>query len=206
MSGEIRPYQPTDRADVYDVCVRTAAAGGDARGRYSTDGLIPDVWAGPYLEFDPDLAFVVEVDGSVGGYLLATADTRAFAARYQREWIPYLAERYTWPAALTVAPAEIELLGSGFDAGRLLIPEVDEYPAHFHIDLLPELQAKGLGRRLIGLLTAELYRRGVPGLHLGMDPANTGARAFYDRLGFAPLPSSASTLGLRIRSAVPTSG
>jgi len=27
-------------------------------------------------------------------------------------------------------------------------------------------------------------------VHLGMDAANTGARAFYDRLGFHELPSS----------------
>ena len=27
-------------------------------------------------------------------------------------------------------------------------------------------------------------------MHLGMDAANTGARAFYERLGFHELPSS----------------
>jgi ribosomal protein S18 acetylase RimI-like enzyme len=33
-----------------------------------------------------------------------------------------------------------------------------------------------------------LRERGVPGVHLGMVPENTNARAFYDRLGFTQLP------------------
>jgi GNAT superfamily N-acetyltransferase len=64
-----------------------------------------------------------------------------------------------------------------------------EYPAHLHIDLLPETQGQGLGRALIETLFAELSRRGVRGLHLGMDPKNTGAAAFYERLGMTPLPA-----------------
>ena len=81
-------------------------------------------------------------------------------------------------------------MGAGSDPRRMLIAEVDDYPAHLHIDLLPELQGRGFGRRLIDTLCAELARRGVPAVHLGMDAANTGARAFYDRLGFHELPSS----------------
>ena len=45
---------------------------------------------------------------------------------------------------------------------RMLIAEVDAYPAHLHIDLLPELQGQGMGRRLIDTLRAALAdaRRG----------------------------------------------
>ena len=45
----VRSYESFDRQDVYDVCVRTGAAGSDARGWYSDDDLLPDVYAGPYL-------------------------------------------------------------------------------------------------------------------------------------------------------------
>ena len=68
-------------------------------------------------------------------------------------------------------------------------PNTAQYPAHLHIDLLPETQGQGLGRRLIETLFAELRRRGVKGLHLGMNPENTGAAAFYERLGMQRLPS-----------------
>ena len=35
---------------------------------------------------------------------------------------------------------------------------------------------------------AALHDRGVPAVHLGMVTVNTKARAFYDRLGFHPVP------------------
>jgi ribosomal protein S18 acetylase RimI-like enzyme len=85
----------------------------------------------------------------------------------------------------------------------MLIPEADDYPAHLHIDLLPRLQGQGMGRRLIETLIAALRERGIPGLHLGLDAANTSARAFYDRLGFVELPSSTAevpVLGMRLQA------
>jgi ribosomal protein S18 acetylase RimI-like enzyme len=80
----------------------------------------------------------------------------------------------------------------------MLLPaeELAAYPAHLHIDLLPAAQRRGYGRRLIDALRAALAERGVPGLHLSYDPANTSARAFYDRLGFRELPSSTPTAPL----------
>ena len=183
---EIRLYRPADRADVYNVCVRTAAAGGDATGIYSSDDLMPDVFAGPYLAFQPDLAFVVDVGDRVAGYVIAAADTRAFAERVRQEWVPTFASKYPEPS-----PTDAPIVAMGVDPERMLVPEVDEYPAHLHIDLLPELQGQGCGRALIDTLRTELARRGIPGLHLTMDPANLPARAFYDRLGFVELPSGA---------------
>ena len=183
---EIRLYRPADRADVYNVCVRTAAAGGDATGIYSSDDLMPDVFAGPYLAFQPDLAFVVDVGDRVAGYVIAAADTRAFVERVRQEWVPTFASKYPEPS-----PTDAPIVAMGVDPERMLVPEVDEYPAHLHIDLLPELQGQGCGRALIDTLRTELARRGIPGLHLTMDPANLPARAFYDRLGFVELPSGA---------------
>ena len=181
----IRSYRPEDRAEVYDVCVRTASAGDDARGRYPSDELPGDIWAGPYLELEPELAFVVESqgpDGSrVAGYILGTADTRAFVEQYRSRWLPRFAARY---------PDVNDDTRAGHRPERMLVPGVDEYPAHLHIDLLPELQRQGWGRRLIRCFLDAAAERGAAGAHLSFDPANTGAGAFYERLGFRPLPSS----------------
>jgi ribosomal protein S18 acetylase RimI-like enzyme len=190
----IRPYRPDDRAAVAHVCLKTAAGGADATGVYSDDALMPEVYALPYVEYAPDLAFVVEDDdGRVGGYVLGVADTAAFIDWYAREWAPVFRARHPSPGPRTAhrpAYAEAQLIADGGDPARMRIAELDAYPAHLHIDLLPALQGRGLGRRLIDALRAELAGRGVPAVHLGLDPANTGARAFYDRLGFHELPSS----------------
>ena len=211
----IRPYRPADRDAVAEVCLRTAAGGGDATGVYSDDALMPEVFALPYVEFAPELAFVVvgpsadsaERGGGerVLGYVIGVADTRAFVEWWKREWSPGFRLRHPAPGSPTRQEpgfTEQQLLAAGYDPERMLIAEVDEYPAHLHIDLLPELQGQGFGRRLIDTLRGALAERGVPAVHLGMDAANTGARAFYDRLGFHELPSSmpnAPLLGIATR-------
>ena len=192
----IRPYQPADRAQIYAVCVQTGAAGLDARGLYSSDDVIPDVWAGPYLELQPDLAFVLEVDGRIAGYIIGAADTRAFMERYIATWLPYLSQRYT--AVNPPVTAEDGVLHDGFTPRRMLIAELDEFPAHLHINLLPEMQGKGWGRRLVQTLVDELRSRSIGGVHLGIDLANTGAAAFYERVGFHRLPSDDSLFGMAI--------
>lgn len=183
----IRPYQPTDYDAISDICVRTAERGGDARGLYSSDELMPDIFVRPYAAYAPDLVFVVD-DGAAGGYIVGVAHTRDFVEWYSREWLPSFAEKYTHVLPHTNRNEMITHLG--FWPERMLIAEVDEYPAHLHIDLLPEFQGRGHGRQLIERLSSELRARGVPGLHLSMDAANTTARAFYDRIGFTELPSS----------------
>ena len=62
-----------------------------------------------------------------------------------------------------------------------------EYPAHLHIDLLPQLQGLGCGRKLMEVFFNALRELEVPGLHLGVDSANEGAIKFYEKLGFSVL-------------------
>jgi GNAT superfamily N-acetyltransferase len=113
--------------------------------------------------------------------------------------------RGTHSAQVATATSSDEIIQVGMHPERMMIPEIDEFPAHLHIDLLPELQGQGVGRRLIRALLGELAERGVPGVHLGVSPRNTGARAFYSRLGFRPLPSDDGAgvlLGIRTDAVV----
>ena len=212
----IRSYRPADRRAVAEVCVRTAAAGDDARGLYSDDMLMPEVFALPYVDYDPGLAFVVVrpddaepgvaedgddplrvEDGRLVGYVIGVADTAVFVEWWKEAWGPQFAARHPEPGAPQTPGAqpsfpEAGLLAAGTDPTRMLLPadELAAFPAHLHIDLLPEAQRQGLGRRLVDTLRAALAARGVPGIHLGYASTNVAARAFYDRLGFQELPSS----------------
>ena len=195
----IRPYRASDAQQLAAVCVRTAAAGQDATGLYSSDELMPDIFATPYVEFAPEWAFVVDDGERMVGYILCAPDTRRFVDWYREVWLPRFAEKYVHVDPPVSADEHIRHLG--FWPERMLVPEIDAYPAHLHIDLLPEAQGRGMGRALIDTLVTTLRAAGVSGLHLTMDPANTSARAFYDTLGFEPLPSSteqAPTLGMQV--------
>jgi GNAT superfamily N-acetyltransferase len=197
----LRPYRPSDAQALRDVCLRTAQAGGDATGLYVSDALMPDVFATPYVEFAPDLAFVLDAapEGGVQGYVLGVADTARFVSWFRAVWVPKLALAYEHVAPPRTRCELIRHLG--FTPERMLIPELGRYPAHLHIDILPPLQRQGWGRALMNALVAALRERRVPGLHLTMDAANVEARRFYDRLGFRELASSkpeAPTLGIEI--------
>jgi ribosomal protein S18 acetylase RimI-like enzyme len=182
----LRPYRAADRAAVYDVCVRTAAAGEDARGRWSTDDLMPDLFAGPYVDLEPSLAFVLDDGDRAVGYVVGTADTAAFVRRWRQEWLPRLADRYPAPPdpPQTAEQAMVALLHR---PERMLRPELAAFPAHLHVDLLPAHQGAGHGRALIDAFRAAAADAGAAALHLGVDPANHRARAFYDHLGFTEI-------------------
>lgn len=186
MTATIRPYRPGDRDAVYDICVRTAHEGGDSRDVYPDQQLMPSIFAGPYVELEPELAFVVDDGERAVGYIVGTADTAAFVEAYRTRWLPTLVERYPAPTAAPRTPTE-QMITLMHIPERMIVPELADYPAHLHIDLLPAYQRAGHGRSLMRTFLAALRAAGVPAVHLGMVPTNTAARAFYDRLGFHPI-------------------
>jgi ribosomal protein S18 acetylase RimI-like enzyme len=181
----IRLYRSSDRASFYDVCLRTAEAGGDARGSYAPDewDLVPSIFAGPYPVLEPELAFVLDDGTRVVGYVVGAADTPAFAERFRNEWLPEVGGRFPEPAGEPRTPGE-SMSRLLHHPERMVVPELSAYPAHLHIDLLPEYQRAGHGRRLLYTLLAALRNKGVSAVHLGMVTTNAPARVFYDRLGF----------------------
>ena len=180
----LRPYRPADRPAVYDICVRTADGGADARGMYVDDRLMGDIFAVPYVTLEPQHAHLLDDGtGAAVGYVLGTADTATFARRYREEWLPATEGRYPEPAQPPVTPSD-RMLHLHLNPERMLVPELADFPAHLHIDLLPEWQGRGHGRELMRTFWRALRERGVPSVHLVMATANVPARAFYDRLGF----------------------
>ena len=183
----IRPYREADHAAVYDVCVRTADAGGDATGKYHSDDLMPDLFAGPYLFLEPGFAFVLDDGSRAVGYVIGTPDTAAFARAYRARWIPRLAGRYPPPDPGPPAGPDEEMLALHYQPERMIWPGQQEYPAHLHIDVLPPFQGAGYGRALMETFYAAAAQAGAAGVHVTVMTANTRALGFYRRLGFRPL-------------------
>ncbi|GAA4823687.1 GNAT family N-acetyltransferase [Streptomyces ziwulingensis] len=189
-TAAVRPYRPEDYPDLDDICVRTGYEGQDSRPHYADPSVLTATFAAPYVHLEPELAFVLDDGtGRAVGYVLGTADTARFAADFRTVWLPRVAGRHPAPESPpgtgtgtgTQDEAIARLL---HDPERMIVPELAAYPAHLHIDLLPEWQGRGHGRTLMHTFLRALRERGVPAVHLVMSTANTGARAFYDRLGF----------------------
>jgi ribosomal protein S18 acetylase RimI-like enzyme len=183
----IRRYAERDHDAVYDVCVRTADSGGDARGKYSDDDLMPDLFAGPYLFLEPGFCWVLDDGERAVGYVIGTPDTAAFARAYRERWTPRMADRYPAPPDPPVT-AEDAMVSVFYSPEGMVWPGLAAYPAHLHIDLLPPVQGAGYGPRLMSTFFEAAAAAGAPGVHLVVAADNVRALGFYHHLGFEQLP------------------
>ncbi|WP_447003436.1 GNAT family N-acetyltransferase [Saccharothrix isguenensis] len=197
----IRPYRESDRDAVGEICALTADAGGDSRHIYPDVDLMPTLFAWPYAELEPSLAFVADNGERAVGYVVGTADTPTFVSRFESEWLPKVSDRYPKPVDEPTTPTE-HMVALLHNPHHMIVPALADYPAHLHIDLLPEYQRAGHGRALMTAFLGALAFQGVPAVFLGMLTVNTPARAFYDRLGFheidVPNPEPLTYLGLQV--------
>jgi ribosomal protein S18 acetylase RimI-like enzyme len=183
----IRLYREADRDSMFDVCMRTGWAGGDARGFFQDQELLPDIFAAPFAALEPDLAFVLDNGERVVGYAVGTSDTVRFAREFRERWLPSVAERHPRPTDEPTGHDEV-MANLLHNPESMIIPDLADYPAHLHIDILPEYQGRGYGRGLMRAQLTALHRAGAPRAFLGMLTANTAAREFYEKVGFRVVP------------------
>jgi GNAT superfamily N-acetyltransferase len=195
----IRPVESGDLDALYDVCLRTGDAGGDATSRFADPRLLGEVYVGPYLMMPSGIGFTAIEEGVPSGYVLAAVDTRRFEAECEVEWWPALRERHPQPVADDPSTDDAEVIALIHDPESPPDTVVARYPAHLHIDLLPVLQGRGVGRQMMDRLLDELRARGVPGVHLGVDARNERAVGFYEHLGFDRIDDTDDVvMGLRL--------
>jgi ribosomal protein S18 acetylase RimI-like enzyme len=196
---QIRPVEPADLEALYEVGLRTGDAGEDASLLFDDPRLLGEVYVGPYVVLAAGIGFTVLDDaGKPAGYILAAVDTREFEREAEERWWPPLRERY--PLTSDDPSAADEEMIALIHHPELASDEVvADYPAHLHIDLLSHVQGTGVGRMLMNRLFEELRSRGVPGVHLGVDPRNERAIGFYEHLGFTHLGDDEDVvMGIRL--------
>lgn len=176
----------SDQQALKTICLKTGDSGADATGKEDDPDLVGLIYAVPYQIFAHEHAFVIDGPLGVCGYVLGAVDSTDFYARLNAEWFPRLAEKLPDPG-----PDQTRWRGSDWARRFIHHPSFALYeplrpwPAHGHIDLLPEVQGRGFGRAALTELMMSLKAAGAPGLHLGVSPRNTKALGFYERLGFA---------------------
>ena len=71
------------------------------------------------------------------------------------------------------------------------------WPAHFHIDLLPDARGLGIGNTLVRRWLDSLRARGVVGCHCQTFLENAHALAFFEAAGFRRFREPLIVQGLR---------
>lgn len=201
--ARIRPYREADREAVRRICFDTGFMGESVSWQYGDLDSFADMFATWYVDHEPESAWVVDEDGAATGYLLGcsdssrAADPAAVLARHALRRGLLLRRGtagFVWRGALDVAR----------NLADLRVPvDLDEFPAHLHIDLLPRARGRGFGRRLVQGWLDRLAEAGIGGVHLGTMAENTGAVAFFATMGFEPVGAPLPAPGFRTRAGRP---
>lgn len=185
----IRDYRETDLPYLYEICLKTGDNGKDATDLFNDPYVLGQFYAAPYAWFEPDCVLILEGEHQgltrPLGYILGTSDTAAYTDWFNRSWRP-AAEALYRGAEGSGSPTEAATREL-FSRPLLLLSWAVEYPGHIHIDLLPEAQGGGWGRKLMDAISERFRQKGCRGFHLGVSGVNEGGIAFYRRYGMREL-------------------
>ena len=193
MKFEIRPYLTTDLDAIYDICLQTSDNGGDDSKLFQDSKLIGQYYVAPYVVLEPELCFVVTNNDKVCGYILGCKDSAHFSQRCEKVWFPALRKQYALPDSSdsSLNALVIKRIHSGIEVRH----EYQNYPAHLHINLLPETQGHGIGRKMTEVFINKLKALDVPALHLEVSKTNSAAISFYNKMGFEVIHEFNDSIG-----------
>jgi len=198
----VRPYEPADRAAVRHICFVTGLMGEPVAGQWRDEESFADLFSSYYTDREPESAPVVELDGSVQGYLLGCVDTArstsaaTIAARHVlRRGIAFR------PGTAAVVWRSVGDVASDLARRRITVAQLDfadlRWPAHLHIDLLSGARGRGVGARLVRHWLDRLRSMSVAGCHLQTVAENATAVAFFEAMGFTTEGEPIVVPGLR---------
>src|SRR5690554_5935904 len=89
----VRPATVAEAPTLAHICLQTGDYGADATGIFGDDRALADVFATPYLHGPESFGFVWDEGDGPLGYVLGTANTRAFQQWFSHTWWPALPPR-----------------------------------------------------------------------------------------------------------------
>src|SRR5579883_2261660 len=151
MDLTVRPYQPADRERVRLICHETGLMGESAAWLWRDRESFADMFSGWYTDHESGSAWVATAGDVVYGYLLGCQQTTRMPGGGA------LLARQILRRGLLLRPGTAgvvwRMITDGLTdlAGRRVDPRQIEFrdprwPAHLHIDLLPEARGRGAGR------------------------------------------------------------
>ena len=182
----VRPYNKTDKDDVRFVCLNSE---GPCKSSKRGINFALAVYCDYYIEKEPQNCFVAaDKNGKAIGYVICAEDFDTFQKRFIEEYYPKIK---SW---------EYKRRKSALRAIESQEKYKEEYPAHLHIDILPEYQHMGLGTKLMKDLCDHLRQNGIKGVMFTVWHKNYNAIKFYEKYGFELIETKETTLvyGLKL--------
>ena len=166
----IRNYQTKDKGNLRKICLETSSYPIDTEEQKKFLFLLYNDY---YTEVEPENCFVAadENDEAVG-YIICAENFKEYSKIFTKFYLPEI-KKISISHYLT---AVAEMTGHRVFSKK--------YPAHLHIDILPQCQGQGVGTQLIIALKKHLKSKGINSVMLSCGLNNTGAIKFYGKNNF----------------------
>ncbi len=185
----IRNYRASDRDIVRRLCCDTGFIGNPIDPVFEDRQLFADFLTGYYTDWEPESAFVLEVDGEVRGYLLGSRKPMRQQVYniYQNAGL-LLKGLLRYPRYNTASRHFVHWI---LCHGWREVPAAPRRAAHFHINLLPDARSVPNTRALMDAYLKYLHDHGVKRVYGQMVTfeSRRGAKMF-ERYGFKVLNRS----------------
>lgn len=169
MAG-VRKYLEKDKENLRKICVETSSL--PTENEFDRNFLYL-MYNDYYTEYEKNNCFVfTNDDDEAVGYILCAEDFDSYIDIMKKKYLPkisYLGKKYR-----SMADGEIFT--------HKLFKR--KYPAHLHIDILPDYQHIGAGTQLVSALKEHLKAENCRGLMLSAGMNNKKAIRFYKKNGF----------------------
>ncbi len=183
----IRTYTPADRDALVDLFTRAGADSptGELWRHPASERM---VYLDPYIDACPDTLFLAETGGELVGYLTGCPDSALLASEDERITRAIIRHKVMLrPTSMPFfARSVVDVVGARLRGGQVASGEpVDaRWPAHLHINLVPQARGTGAAHELMTSWQDWLVRSGAPGCHLQTLVENTRATRFFSTSGF----------------------
>ena len=183
----IRTYTPADRDTLVDLFTRAGVDSptGELWRHAASERM---VYLDPYIDNCPDTLFLAEAHGDLVGYLTGCPDTALLASEDAR--IAQAITRHKVMLRPRSMPfflrSMVDLVHAKMRDGEIASGGTADsrWPAHLHINLVPQARGTGVAHELMDTWQDWLTRSGSPGCHLQTLVENTRATRFFEKSGF----------------------
>jgi len=131
-----------------------------------------------YVTHEPEWCFVAVNDADKAvGYILCAPDFGRYVKIMREEYVP---------KTRSLSPEHADAIEKTFIKYKEYLAL---YPAHLHIDILPEYQGRGLGVQLMSSLLRKLRDSDINGVFLTTGVQKEHAHKFFEKNGFKKIDS-----------------
>lgn len=186
----VRFYEPKDRAMVRNVCCQTGYLGTPIDPVFEDHELFADYLTTYYTDIEPESTVVLEIDGTVKGYVMGCLYPKKHS-RYEAWHNIQLALTGAWRYfARPYNAATRHYIKWIIKSGRREMPVTPPNMPHFHFNVLPEARKVSHTAAMVQMLLERFHEKGAKAIYAQMvQYESRRTPRMFGRYGFRSLGS-----------------